>query len=88
MSQRTSFNLDEATANPAGVFEKPMDVVNHPALTVGAKFKVLEQWERDARALAIAENEGMTGGEESMLGRVRKAMRELDTRANASSHQL
>jgi hypothetical protein len=38
---------------------------------------LLRQWERDARGLAVAEEEGMSGGEESMLGRVRHAIQAL-----------
>ena len=42
------------------------------------QLKLLRQWEQDARGLAEAESEGMGGGEESMLGRVREALHALD----------
>jgi hypothetical protein len=42
------------------------------------KLKLLHQWDHDARLLAEAEGEGMGGGEESMLGRVRQTLRQLE----------
>lgn len=83
---KLEIDMQEALQSPATVFADPAEVVNHPGLTVEAKFKVLEQWERDARALAVAEEEGMAGGEETMLSRVRLAVRELDRRADPSVH--
>jgi hypothetical protein len=88
MSRSPSFDVNEALQSPATVFAKPSDVVNHPGLNVETKFKVLDQWERDARALAVAEEEGMSGGEENMLGRVRRAIRELNARADPQAHPL
>ena len=38
---------------------------------------LLTEWERGARELAVADDEGMTGGEESMLNRVRRAIAAL-----------
>jgi hypothetical protein len=63
--------------DPASAFDQPQDVVNDRRLANDAKIKLLRQWEADARQLAVAEEEGMTGGEESMLNRVRRALRAL-----------
>jgi hypothetical protein len=54
------------------------------------KLDLLEQWERDARALAVADEEGMVGGNESMLRRVRRAIAalggdEIDEKAGATT---
>lgn len=66
---------------PAGTpasFASPRDVVEDRTLSREAKLRLLTQWERDARELSVAEEEGMMGGEESMLGRVRQALQQLD----------
>jgi hypothetical protein len=81
MNDTLSVDIDAALQNPASVFNVPMDVVNHPALTVEAKMKLLEQWERDARALATARDE-VIDGETNMLARVRRAMREMNDRSD------
>jgi hypothetical protein len=44
------------------------------------KLKILQQWELDARQLAVAEEENMIGGEENMIGRVSKALLALGGR--------
>src|SRR6266404_1336123 len=71
---KTKLDIDKALLDPAGVFSEPNEIVQMPGLTHSLKLRLLEQWEREARALAVAEEEGMTGGEESMLGRVRRAI--------------
>lgn len=63
--------------DPAGVFRSPRDVLDHPALTREERLAILKQWERDARGLSVAEEEGMEGGEESLLSRVRRAIAQL-----------
>jgi hypothetical protein len=73
-----SIDLEDALSDPALSFAQPMDVVADRNLTREAKRALLAQWERDARLLAIAEHEGMDGGEESMLGRVQHALRQLE----------
>jgi hypothetical protein len=72
-------NVDLATMlrDPAGVFRIPRDVLAHPDLTREQRVAILRQWERDARGLQVAEEEGMAGGEESLLGRVRGALAQL-----------
>jgi hypothetical protein len=77
MKRGRAFNLEAALQDPALSFDEPNDVVAAPNLTRGVKLKLLQQWERDARALSVAEEEGMTGGEESMLARVLRAQRDL-----------
>jgi len=72
-----NLHLDPARVNPAGTFGDPRRIVEHPDLSHRMKLALLEQWEREARALAVAEEEGMTGGEESMLSRVRRAIQLL-----------
>jgi hypothetical protein len=73
----TKLDVKKALLDPAGTFAAPDDIVQRPDLPRGTKLQMLEQWEREARSLAVAEEEGMTGGEESMLGRVRRAIAAL-----------
>ncbi|HEX3500373.1 MAG TPA: hypothetical protein VHT04_13720 [Stellaceae bacterium] len=70
-------DLEKALLDPAGTFTQPSDIVHHPDLLRSAKIRLLTEWERGARDLAVAEDEGMTGGEESMLNRVRQAIAAL-----------
>ena len=71
-------DIDAALANPSACFAQPQDVLVSPGLSRELQLKLLCQWEQDARELADAESEGMGGGEESMLGRVRQALRAFD----------
>jgi hypothetical protein len=73
----TKLDIDKALLDPAAFFSEPNDIVRAPGLGRDLKLRLLEQWEREARALAVAEEEGMMGGEESMLGRVRRAVAAL-----------
>jgi hypothetical protein len=73
----TKIDLKKALLDPAGTFAHPDDIVRHPDLPRSAKIRLLAEWERGARELAVADDEGMTGGEESMLSRVRRAIAAL-----------
>jgi hypothetical protein len=78
MTQKAGpIDLEKALMDPASVFSQPREIVGNPNLPRDFKRRLLQQWERDARGLAVAEEEGMSGGEESMLGRVRLAIRAL-----------
>lgn len=71
-------DLDAVLADPAAFFAHPQDVVRDQRFSREIKLKILRQWERDAHNLAVADNEGMSGGEESMHGRVLSALRGLE----------
>jgi hypothetical protein len=70
-------DIEKALVDPAGTFAQPDDIVRQRDLPRSAKIRLLAEWERGARELAVAEDEGMTGGEESMLNRVRRAIAAL-----------
>lgn len=70
-------DLQAMLRDPAAVFRTPSDVLDRPGLTCDERLEILRQWERDARGLAVAEEEGMGGGEESLLSRVRLAIARL-----------
>jgi hypothetical protein len=75
-------DFEAALLNPAGCFREPSEVVADETLSREQKLRVLRQWDQDARQLAVAEEENMTGGEENMVGRVSKAILALGGHAD------
>lgn len=73
----TQTELDRAVARPWSVYKTPEAVLADRRLDPAQKRRVLESWERDARELAVAEEENMGGGEPDMLGRVLEALSTL-----------
>lgn len=69
--------IEAAVSHPSNVYATPEDVLTDDRLSPGDKRRVLESWERDARELAVAEEENMGGGEPNMLGRVLTALSQL-----------
>jgi hypothetical protein len=64
--------------HPAKEFSRPQDVVADPALSTNEKLRALNTLEQDARQLAVATEEGMSGGEETQLRPVLQAKRSLE----------
>jgi hypothetical protein len=83
-------DLDTILRDPGRHFAEPQDIVDAAGLDHATKLKLLEEWERDARALAAAEDEGLDGGEAAMLARIRHARRALageeTTASGATKH--
>lgn len=67
----------EALDDPQAVYGTPERVLSDPRLDRQGKRAILKAWERDARALARAEDEAMSGGEPNLLDRVLKALRRV-----------
>ena len=69
-------NLDfrKAMADPRAEFGRPERLLSDPRLDREGKRAILRSWEQDERELAVAEGEGMGGGEQSMLQRVVEAL--------------
>lgn len=80
-----AFDIKRAMADPSAYFAQPADVLARRGLSRRTKLKLLQHWEHDARSLAVAEGEGMSGGEESMHGRVLDALRTLDAAGASAS---
>jgi len=76
-SQSNKVDLQSMLRNPAAVFREPRDVLGQKGLTPAQQLAILRQWEVDARALSVAEEEGMAGGERSLLSRVRRAIAQV-----------
>jgi hypothetical protein len=60
---------------PAGVFGEPTEVVADPDLSAREKMTALNTLEQDARQMAVASAEGMSGGEDANLREVLQAKR-------------
>lgn len=67
-------DVEMALTDPARVFGEPDEVLECDFLTRNQKIEILRRWEMDARLLAVAEEEGMTGGESNKLEAVGKAL--------------
>jgi hypothetical protein len=72
-----TIDVQKALANPAAVFSSPAAVTREESLSREQKIRILEQWEYDARELAVAEEENMTGGPPNRLHEVLQALRSL-----------
>ena len=70
-------SFDEAMANPAAIYRRPVDICKDAALSREQKIQVLRQWEYDARELEVAEEENMAGGPPDLLAEVLAALNEL-----------
>ena len=81
--QDSATDFESALVNPADHFADPTDVINNRSLSRTQKRQILRQWELDARQLSVAEEENMTGGEASMVGRVSRAILALGGDNNA-----
>ena len=88
MSSTRPIDMRKATNDPSSVFAEPGNVIDSPSLSHSQKLTILEHWEHQARLLAVAEEEGMTGGEESMLGRVRRAIAALRGDQDGAERQV
>jgi hypothetical protein len=77
MTAGHTLDIAAALRDPRRYFTEPREVLDIPGLDHATRLKLLEEWERDARSLAVAEEEGLSGGEPSMLGRIRQARRQL-----------
>jgi hypothetical protein len=70
--------VEDAKADPGRFYRQPSDVVRDRRLSNEERLAILEAWERDARALLIAADENMSGGESSELELVIKARMEIE----------
>jgi hypothetical protein len=66
--------LDMALLDPASSFSRPKDVLSRRDLRLRDKIEILCRWAYDAAELAVAEEEGMSGGEASNLSAVIMAL--------------
>ena len=70
-------DFEQAKLDPSSAFAKPNDVLAYKGFSDLQKIEILRRWEYDANELAVAEEEGMTGGKPSMLVHVLEALETL-----------
>ena len=68
--------------------DAPIEVVADPSLSKPEKAKALEDLEQDARQLAIASSEGMSGGEPTALAEVLHAKEALELPSTDFAYEL
>lgn len=80
MGEISRVNSGRAINDPAGEFDHPREVVDHPGLTRVQKLKALEVWWDEIKARCDAAGEGMTpppgtlAGEAELLRDIEKAL--------------
>lgn len=67
-------DLEKARLDPGSVFASPEQLCESPGLSREQKIDLLQRWAEDARELEVAEEEGMGGGESSLLSRILTAL--------------
>jgi hypothetical protein len=70
-------DYEKALLSPASVFTQPEDVLTHQSLTPQQKAEILRRWEYDESEIAVAVEEGMPGGESTLLRRILIALEQL-----------
>lgn len=70
-------DLTRALVDPASTFDTPQAILRSTDLSREQKLEILCRWAYDAAELAVAEEEGMAGGEPSQLDAVMQALDEL-----------
>lgn len=74
---RMAVDMAKARLDPGAVFASPETLRDHPGLDPDQKLELLRRWAYDARELSTAEEEGMGGGEGSLLDRIEAVLAEL-----------
>ena len=78
--------VEDAKRDPTLIYTNPTDVLRDRRLSDEDRVEILNSWERDARALSIAADAAMQGGERSRLEEVIEARKEAERRAG-TEHQ-
>jgi hypothetical protein len=69
-----SVDLSRALLDPASIFESPDELLRLGCISNDLKVEILSSWAYDASELAVAEEEGMDGGEGSCIEPVMEAL--------------
>jgi hypothetical protein len=79
---------EQALASPADVFASPEDVVEYTGLSREEKVEILRRWAYEAAELAVAEDEGMGGGEPNLTDRIYQCLHWLDAETETDTAGL
>ena len=77
-------DLRRALIDPTASFRSPDEVVRNTQLSRAEKIEILCHWAYDTAELAVAEEEGMGGGEPADMSAVLKALNQI-TRVDVHS---
>ncbi len=72
--------VEEAKRDPRRYYSQANDVLRDRRLNDQERLEILRSWERDARAMSVAADEAMAGGEPNRLGEVSRALSEVEKR--------
>ncbi len=70
--------IEDIKTDPSRFYRAPSDVARDRRFSDLERLEILQAWERDARALSTADDEGMTGGEPARLKTVVEARMEIE----------
>jgi hypothetical protein len=84
-------DVERALVDPSAVFAAPENVLSSPGLSRQQRIEILRRWHDDATDISVAVEEGMPGGEETLLRRITLALESLTgpvdpERTGASKH--
>ncbi len=73
-------DFEHILSDPSSSYKEPEEVVHDDRLSRKQKIVVLKLWAHDERELEVAEEENMrsTSGRPPILGRVMRALREIE----------
>ncbi|CAG0938839.1 hypothetical protein GPROT2_00410 [Gammaproteobacteria bacterium] len=69
--------FQQALLDPTAIFRSPGDVLSESSLSADQKAEILSRWAYDAAELAVAEEEGMIGGDAGDMGAIIRALDQL-----------
>ncbi|HUR28214.1 MAG TPA: hypothetical protein VM509_08500 [Planctomycetota bacterium] len=70
--------FEKMIADPEAVYDAPEEVVADERLSLQQRLEILQRWAHDADRLAVAESEGMGGGEPAMQNRALEALHHVE----------
>jgi hypothetical protein len=79
--------VEDAKRDPSRIYTNPLDVLRDRRLSNLERIEILATWERDARALSVASDEAMGGGEPNRLSEVIEARKEAEKRLPGGAAQ-
>jgi hypothetical protein len=71
-------DFDTAKCDPASVFATPEAVLQSTEFDREQKIEILRSWAYDAKEMAVADQENMSGGENDLMERILAALHQLD----------
>jgi len=74
----TQKRYENALIDPSLMFSNPQEILEVDAFTAAQKLAILKRWEQDARELEVAEEEGMTDDDNSLLSEIIRTIDKLD----------